>query len=138
MRIEWTPPLRRTTTRRDERADAPTGERFSAAIAGEQPAAPTTATPLLGPVNVLLSLQELPDPLAGRRRAVQRGHALLDRLEELRLDLLAGVLSRERLGELARLARTARESVDEPALSAILDQVDLRVAVELAKLDRTA
>jgi hypothetical protein len=69
---------------------------------------------------------------------VQRGSTLLDRLDELRLGLLAGVLPRERLDELARIARTARDSVDDPGLSLILDDIDLRVAVELAKLDRTS
>jgi hypothetical protein len=69
---------------------------------------------------------------------VQRGATLLDRLDELRLGLLAGVLPRERLDELARTARTARETVDDPRLSLILDDIDLRVAVELAKLDRAS
>ena len=136
MRIEGTPPLRRTTTRRDEKAEAADGEHFASALSGEPPAAPVAPTPNLNPVDALLSLQEIPDALAGRRRAVQRGHALLDQLEELRLGLLAGILPRERLEALARLARTAREAVDLPRLAQLLDEIDLRVAVELAKLDR--
>ena len=136
MRIEGTPPLRRTTTRRDEKAEASDGERFASALSGEPPAAPAAPPPSLNPVDALLSLQEIPDALAGRRRAVQRGHALLDQLEELRLGLLAGILPRERLEALARLARTAREAVDLPRLAQLLDEIDLRVAVELAKLDR--
>ena len=97
--------------------------------------APAAAAPGLTAVDALLVAQELPDPLAGRRRAVQRGNALLDRLEELRLGLLAGILSRERLDELTRLAGTVRETVDDPRLGEVLDEIDLRVAVELAKLD---
>jgi hypothetical protein len=137
MRIEWTQPLRRTASRRDGKTDPTSGEKFAAALAGEQAAAPPAAPPLLNPVEVLLSVQEVPDALAGRRRAVQRGDSLLDRLEELRLGLLAGTLPRERLGELARLARSARDTVDDPGLAAVLDDIDLRVAVELAKLDLT-
>lgn len=135
MRIEWTQPVRRTTTRRDGKTDSTSGEKFAAALAGEQAAAPPTAAAPLNPVEVLLSVQEVPDAHGGRRRAVQRGNSLLDRLEELRLGLLAGIFPRERLGELARLARTARETVDDPGLAAVLDEIDLRVAVELAKLD---
>jgi hypothetical protein len=86
-------------------------------------------------VDGLLSIQEMPDALVGRRRAIMRGDGLLDRLEDLRLGLLAGVLPRDRLDELSRLARTARQSVDDPRLAAILDEIDLRAAVELAKLD---
>ncbi|HXY99727.1 MAG TPA: flagellar assembly protein FliX [Stellaceae bacterium] len=135
MRIEWTQPLRRATTRRDGKTDPASGEKFAAALSGEQAAAPPSAPPPLSPVELLLSVQEVPDALAGRRRAVQRGNSLLDRLEELRLGLLAGIIPRERLSELARLARTARETVDDPHLAALLDEIDLRVAVELAKLD---
>jgi len=141
MRIDWTPPVRRTQSRRDDKADAAGEPRFSEALAGESepPPTPATAAPTgVGPVDGLLALQEIPDALAGRRRAVQRGATLLDRLDELRLALLAGVLPRERLDELARIARTARDSVDDPGLSLILDDIDLRVAVELAKLDRTS
>jgi class II flagellar assembly regulator FliX len=135
MRIEWTPPLRRTTARRDEKSDAASGEKFAEALGADQPAAPTKAAPPPAAVDALLSLQEMPDALAGRRRAVQRGQTLLDRLEDLRLGLLAGIVPRERLDELAKLSRTARETVDDPRLAQLLDEIDLRVAVELAKLD---
>ncbi len=134
MRIEWNPALRRTSSKRDEKTDATSGEKFAAALAGEQPAAPAGSTPALNLVDVLLTAQELPDPLTGRRRAVQRGNTLLDRLDELRHGLLAGVLPRDRLDELARMAKSARETVDDPRLVEILDDIDLRVAVELAKL----
>ena len=135
MRIEWTPPLRRTTARRDEKSDGASGDKFAAALGGDQPAAPASGAPPAAAVDALLSLQEMPDALAGRRRAVQRGQTLLDRLEELRLGLLAGIVPRERLDELARLSRTAREAVDDSRLAQLLDDIDLRVAVELAKLD---
>jgi hypothetical protein len=135
MRIEWTQPLRRTTSRRDGKTDPSSGEKFAQALAGEQAAAPAAAAPPLNSVDLLLTAQEVPDALTNRRRAVQRGNTQLDRLEDLRLGLLTGSLPRERLDELALLARTARESVDDPTLSAILDEIDLRVAVELAKLD---
>jgi hypothetical protein len=135
MRIEWTPTVRRTTSRRDDKTDAPGAEKFAEALGGDAPSSPAASAPSLSPVESLLIAQELPDPLAGRRRAVRRGDALLDRLEDLRLGLLAGRLPRERLDELAHLSRTARDSVDDPQLGAVLDAIDLRVAVELAKLD---
>jgi hypothetical protein len=133
MRIEWTPPVRPAAARRDDKADASSGEKFSEALDSQQPSAPPTAAPSLNPLDALLIAQELPDALAGRRRAVQRGNALLDRLEELRLGLLTGMLPRERLEELAQLAKSARDTVDDPRLGGILDEIDLRVAVELAK-----
>jgi hypothetical protein len=137
MRIEWTPPIRRTTTRRDEKTDAAQGEKFAAALAGEPPPAPATAAPALNTLDTLLTVQEVPDSTAGRRRAMQRASTLLDRLDELRLALLTGVLPRVGLDQLARLAGSAREGFNDPGLTQLLDQIDLRVAVELAKLDAT-
>ena len=136
MRIEWTPPLRRTTARRDDKSGATSEGRFADALASEQADAPVPAAPApaLSSVDALLSAQEIPDATAGRRRAVQRGNSLLDRLEDLRVGLLVGVLPRERLNELSHLAKTARSTVDDPRLVEVLDAIDLRVAVELAKL----
>jgi hypothetical protein len=135
MRIEWTPPVRRATTRRDEKTDAAQADKFAAALAGEPPPAPATAAPALNTLDTLLTIQEVPDSTAGRRRAMQRANTLLDRLDDLRLALLTGVLPREHLHHLARLASSTREGFNDPGLTQLLDQIDLRVAVELAKLD---
>ena len=136
MRIEWTPPLRRAAARRDGKIDAAAEGSFASALEGEPAAPPPAPATAVGLVSGLLTVQEVPDQLARRRRAVQRGDAMLDRLDELRLGLLAGGLPRRRLDELAELARTARDTVDDPRLVVVLDEIDLRVAVELAKLDR--
>jgi hypothetical protein len=136
MRIEWTPPVQRSAARRDDKTDAGASEKFASALQDEPPAPAATAPPKLNPLDALLSIQELPDALTGRRRALQRGSSLLDRLEELRLGLLAGIVPRERLRQLAELAQSVRDGVDDPRLAELLDQIDLRVAVELAKLDQ--
>jgi hypothetical protein len=83
-----------------------------------------------------LALQGAPDSTErqARRRAVQRGDAMLDDLDEIRLGLLLGAIPRARLEQLAQLVRARREQVDDPKLMAILDEIELRAAVELAKL----
>jgi hypothetical protein len=132
MRIDWTPPLRPATAKRDERGAAARPGSFAASLG--DPAAPAVAGPAVpAAVDGLFALQEVPDALTGRRRAVARGTALLDRLEELRLALLTGVVSPEGLGELARQLRDARPTIEDPALGGVLDDIELRVAVELAK-----
>ncbi len=137
MRIEWTPPLRRTAAvRREGKVDAPQSGPFATALSGDPPPTPAAAPTTVSALDALLTVQEIPDATAGRRRAVQRGDALLDRLEDVRLALLTGVLPRERLEQLSRLAGTSRAAVTDPRLSAVLDEIDLRVAVELAKLDQ--
>lgn len=84
----------------------------------------------------LLALQDIELPLAERRhRAVKRGLSLLDRLDEVRLGLLDGALPLSVLqGLRAELGR--RAGVDgDGHLRGLLDAIDVRCAVELAKLE---
>lgn len=57
---------------------------------------------------------------------------LLDALEGIKADLLVGATSVERLGELMTLIGQARER-GEPGLDGLLDDIELRARVELAK-----
>lgn len=113
------------------------------AAGGTAPAAPTTSAGGVSGVagmSALMALQGVEDATERRRRAIRRGNGLLDRLEEVKLALLSGEAGE---GALERLARTLREerSLDgDPGLDGLLDQIDIRAAVELAKADlrRTA
>lgn len=83
----------------------------------------------------ILSLQEVDDRGASRRRAVLRADTLLDKLDELRHGLLMGTLTRSQLAELERLVSVRRGDVDDPQLNELLDDIDLRVQVEIAKYE---
>lgn len=107
---------------------------FSAAVAGEQPVSGAAASRPVVPVDGLFQIQEMPDALAQRRRAVQRGSTLLERLDDLRVALLSGSLTQGQLAELQRVVNSERGLVDDPRLVAVLDEIDLRAKVELAKL----
>lgn len=89
-------------------------------------------------LSVVLAVQETPDAAKGRarQRARDRGMKMLDFLEEIRVGLLMGAIPRERLEQLAQMVRVKREQIDDPQLTAILDEIELRAAVELAKLSR--
>lgn len=138
MRIESNRPIR-PTGRRDEKKGGVSGESFAESLNSEPAAQPATSAPSLGALSGLLSLQEVPDATQeARRRGTARGDALLDGLEELRIGLLAGRVSRDKLADMARLVRQARPSVDDPRLTELLDEIELRVAVELAKLTLVA
>ncbi|MEI2383868.1 flagellar assembly protein FliX [Breoghania sp. JC706] len=87
-------------------------------------------------VDALLALQEVEDPLTGKRKnAARRGHDLLDALEEMKADLLAGLIPEGRLDRILQLVQTRFPSGD-PQLEAVIDEIDLRARVELAKLGR--
>jgi hypothetical protein len=117
---------------------------FSVPAGGAMSSAPAAASavgvPAVSDVSALMALQGVEDPTERRRPALKRGGGLLDRLDELKLSLLQGEAGH---GALDRLSRTLREErpVDADAgLNRLLDQIDLRAAVELAKADlrRTA
>jgi hypothetical protein len=92
----------------------------------------------IGGVDALLMVQQADDALERetRRRLVRRGESLLDGLEELRHGLLMGEIPVEKMAILAQTIRDRRESSTDPRLSALLDEIELRVEVELAKLSR--
>lgn len=95
------------------------------------------ATAAVQGVDALLALQEIEDPLVGRRRSVKRGHDLLDALDSMHAALLVGNVPGERLERIMHLV-AQRFPSDDPALEAMIDDIELRAKVELAKLGRFA
>ncbi len=79
--------------------------------------------------------EETPDHKERQRRA-QRGTDILDHLEDIRRGLLAGAIPKDRLQELAHMMREKRERGADPVISRLLDEIELRAEVELAKLSR--
>jgi len=86
-------------------------------------------------VDALLALQDVGGPLERRRRATNRAGRILDVLDDVKLALLDGGLSAEHLERLRRAVREQRDGVDDPGLSSLLDEIETRAAVEMAKLE---
>lgn len=106
--------------------------------AGEQGAARASSTAPVAPaagLDAILALQAVGDFTESRRKAIKRGTRLLDLLEEMKADLLVGRLGPERLDAMVHQLTTLRERV-EPEIDAVIDDIELRVRVELAKLGR--
>ena len=91
----------------------------------------------VAPISDLLALQEVPDHAQGRKKAIRRANDMLDLLEEIRLDLLAGLVPGDRLSSLLDLVKTQRNQVHDPRLAHVLDEIELRAKVELAKAGHT-
>jgi hypothetical protein len=137
MRIDWSPKIQTTAPRREGRA-AEGGSSFADAVAGEKQTAPASTPAAPAAIDGLFVLQEVAEELTGRRRAAARANALLDRLEDLRLALLTGKMPRSQLEQLRQMAKEHGPTADDPKLAGILAEIELRVAVELAKLDMLA
>lgn len=116
-----------------------TASGFSIGQADAAPSAAATASASamagVADVSALMALQGVEGPLERRRRAIRRGGGLLDRLEELKLALLSGESGEAALERLTRGLREERTDDDDAGLNAVLDQIDLRASVELAKAE---
>ncbi|MBZ0148227.1 MAG: flagellar assembly protein FliX [Pseudorhodoplanes sp.] len=100
-------------------------------------AKPHTPVPTLrtvGGIDALVALQGFDDPAERRRRAVGKGRAALDVLDEIKLGLLAGALDPSKLNRLRVAAEQLKDRSGEPGLDSVLAEIELRVAVELAKM----
>ena len=107
-------------------------------IAEEPTVSHASAAPLTAPttgIDALLALQSVEDPLFAKKKAVRRGNQLLDTLDTIKADLLMGQVSEGRLNQLMALLGQARER-NLPELDPILDDIELRARVELAKFGR--
>lgn len=109
-------------------------------FAPESPSEPRAAAAASGAasiasVDALIALQEVPDALTGRAKASRRGRDMLDVLEDVRDGLLTGSVSRATLQRLLMLVNVKREDFVDPELQVVLDEIELRARVELAKLN---
>ena len=69
-----------------------------------------------------------------RKKLLKRGKNLIEKLEEIRDGLLLGSISRESLINISRMVKERRYESADPRLKEIMDEIELRVEVELAKL----
>lgn len=107
----------------------PVGGEAATRVAQSAPLAATAG------IDAILALQAAGGPLEGRKKAVRRGLTLLDTLEEIKADLLLGQVAPGRLDALMSTLGAYRER-SLPQLDTVLDEIELRVRVELAKFGR--
>ncbi len=87
-------------------------------------------------LDALLAVQEIEDPTkkAAKKRVISRGDDILDKMEDLRVKILNGNLSIGHMIDIADVVASHRDKIDDPRLTAIMDEIDLRAQVELAKM----
>jgi hypothetical protein len=134
IKIDGPGSLRSGSVKRSGRSDGGSSGAFSKMIGEDAASAAgvSTANPVTA-VESLWALQEVDDAGARASKGKRRALDLLDSLDDLRHGLLIGSIPREKLASLSRMIQTRRAQVDDPKLAALLDEVDLRAQVELAK-----
>jgi hypothetical protein len=125
-------------------ASTPSGRRTSSGTfslteqEAPQAAAATSAPRAIGGIDALIALQGVEDITERRRRVVRRGRTALDALDELKLGLLAGTLDVNTLNKLKSAAAGLKDASGDPGLDGVMAEIELRVEVELAKMESSA
>jgi hypothetical protein len=121
-------------------ANAPAGARRAANgtfTLGEQEAPRNAAAAgslrAISTVDALIALQGVETPTERKKRAVAKGRKALDVLDTLKLGLLDGSVDQSTLARLKVAAEGLTEGTGDSGLDTVLGEIDLRVAVELAK-----
>ncbi len=84
-------------------------------------------------LDALMALQGVDDPTERKKRAVAKGRNALDMLDTLKVGLLDGSVDGSTLARLKVAADGLTEGSGDSGLDTVLGEIDLRVAVELAK-----
>ncbi len=129
--------IKGSSVRRTGRGDSVTSDAFAKevkdGVSGPEPLGTASSAAPLSGINGLLALQEVDDATDRASRGRRRAEDILRQLDDLRHGLLAGGLPRAKLLELTKAVQSRRGQIDDPHLARILDEVDLRAQVELAK-----
>jgi hypothetical protein len=137
MRITDTNRLTRADSKKSKKTGSDGGEKFNVSGQSGEARGPSHSAPSqeVGSIDALLALQAVEDPTFAKKKSIKRGHDLLDGLERIKTDLLVGRVPESRLENMLNLVKKARSKSD-PALDNIIDEIELRVRVELAKLNK--
>ncbi|MCB9988734.1 MAG: flagellar assembly protein FliX [Rhodospirillales bacterium] len=108
-------------------------EMMAAASGG---ASETGATQSIASMDALLAVQGAEDPTAraAKRRMKARADDLLQELDRIRMGLLNGNLTVGHVIDIADVVASHREKITDPRMTAILDEIDLRAQIEIAKM----
>ena len=100
--------------------------------------APISKNVSISNINAVLSIQEVHGDASSKttKRMVKWGEDVLDNLDDIRHSLLIGALPKNQLLDLANLLRQSKNKMGDPGLIDIINEIELRAEVELAKLTR--
>lgn len=123
------------SVRRSGGATSGDAKAFSVEATGKSKDAAAVSAPVsLTAVDSLLALQEVGDGTQGKKKAVKRATDILDMLEDIRVGLIMGSVPLTKLNNLIQMVESRRDGFTDPALAELIDEIELRARVEIAKL----
>jgi hypothetical protein len=136
MRIEQTARTGQTTRSRKSAATGGSGFSLQAGTETVSTVGAGAASSIQG-VEALMALQAVDGRSNDRETAVKRGRQMLDALDELKFAVLEGRAGESSLLRLrSALAATRGETAQDDPLAGVIDEIELRAEVELAKREK--
>ncbi len=108
---------------------------FDSLLISEQKIDDVATTNRISSVDAVVALQEINGDNTDERGAKTRANLILDKLEDIRMGLLMGQISKSNLEELSKTLIVARENSIDANLLEIIEDIELRAKIELAKLE---
>ena len=108
---------------------------FDSLLISEQKIDAVAASNRISSVDAVVALQEITGDNTDERGAKNRANLILDKLEDIRMGLLMGQISKSNLEELSKILIVARENSIDANLLEIIEDIELRAKIELAKLE---
>ncbi len=103
-------------------------------FATEESAAHSAAS--VNGVNQFLFLQEIDNEQEEKKETLNQAFDTIKHLDKIKMGLLSGSLSKETIIGLETLIAKSRKKFIDPNLLQIIDEIDLRAKVEIAKFSR--
>ena len=135
MEIKSTRSIDRAVVRRTSKGATASEFAFSLPSVDDARAQVVAGPGPIAALDSILTLQGMEDSTDGRSKGLKHGEQLLDMLDQVRDGLLAGGIPRVTLNRLANAVTKRREGFADPKLQTVLDEIELRAHVELAKLE---
>lgn len=122
---------------KSKKSGSVSGSSFSEILSETEGVSAAAAAVPVGGVNLFVALQaaETATEQQQRRKALEHADDLLAELEDLRVGLLLGSYTLNQLQNLASRLNAKRANITDPELISLLDDIELRAAVELAKYE---
>jgi hypothetical protein len=99
--------------------------------------AETSSAKSIGGIDALLTLQSV-EPTSERGARLKHGHDMLDLLDDIKIALLSGEVPGGKLQKLVDAVSRRPDRYEDERIETVLDEIELRARVELAKLGREA
>jgi len=141
MKIDGPKSSSEVNKKKDAKKTSAGGGAFKSMMGGGAGAAASTGgssmSAGIASVDILLAAQAADDPLQGKakRRMKERAEDILSKLDDLKVAIVSGNVTIGHMVSIADVAASHRDKITDPELTAILDEIDLRAHVELAKLE---